>query len=167
MIKEFFEKNKIFFAITLTALITGGFIFLPGVGYAEAKRGCCSWHGGVCGCRCCDGTPLSAKCAPYYPHCYAKPLPKYEPSVEEQPPVEEQSTKEPAIEEEQSAVEQSSEQLPVPQESLPVSEKFTAEIPKEDGGGGSIFGWIMGVGFVAFLFYTFEKRRDFKREKNK
>ena len=36
----------------------------------EARRGCCSWHGGVCGCRCCDGTPLSSKCAPYYPSCY-------------------------------------------------------------------------------------------------
>lgn len=36
---------------------------------AEARRGCCSHHGGVCGCQCCDGTPLSAKCAPYYPSC--------------------------------------------------------------------------------------------------
>ncbi len=35
----------------------------------EARSGCCSSHGGVCGCRCCDGTPLSAKCAPYYPSC--------------------------------------------------------------------------------------------------
>ncbi len=31
-----------------------------------ARRGCCSWHGGVCGCsygraRCCDGT-LSPSC---------------------------------------------------------------------------------------------------------
>ncbi len=39
----------------------------------EARRGCCSWHGGVCGCRCCDGTPLSAKCAPYYPSCNRAP----------------------------------------------------------------------------------------------
>lgn len=36
---------------------------------AEARSGCCSWHGGVCGCRCCDGTPLSATCSPYYPSC--------------------------------------------------------------------------------------------------
>ncbi|KKN06452.1 hypothetical protein LCGC14_1077080 [marine sediment metagenome] len=35
----------------------------------EARRGCCSHHGGVCGCSCCDGTPLSAKCRPYYPQC--------------------------------------------------------------------------------------------------
>lgn len=36
---------------------------------AEARSGCCSHHGGVCGCICCDGTSLSAKCAPYYPSC--------------------------------------------------------------------------------------------------
>ena len=36
---------------------------------AEARRGCCSHHGGVCGCACCDGKPLSDKCAPYYPEC--------------------------------------------------------------------------------------------------
>ena len=33
---------------------------------ADARQGCSSHHGGVCGCACCDGTPLSAKCAPYY-----------------------------------------------------------------------------------------------------
>ncbi len=35
----------------------------------DARSGCCSHHGGVCGCGCCDGTPLSATCAPYYPQC--------------------------------------------------------------------------------------------------
>src|SRR6266566_3431561 len=35
----------------------------------EARSGCCSHHGGVCGCGCCDGSPLSAICAPYYPEC--------------------------------------------------------------------------------------------------
>lgn len=39
------------------------------VASVEARRGCCSHHGGVCGCACCDGTSLSAKCAPYYPNC--------------------------------------------------------------------------------------------------
>ena len=28
----------------------------------EAKQGCCSYHRGVCGSRCCDGTPLSPAC---------------------------------------------------------------------------------------------------------
>ena len=36
---------------------------------AEARSGCCSHHGGVCDCRCCDGTALSTTCAPYYPTC--------------------------------------------------------------------------------------------------
>lgn len=35
----------------------------------DARSGCCSHHGGVCGCGCCDGTSLSATCAPYYPEC--------------------------------------------------------------------------------------------------
>lgn len=34
-----------------------------------ARSGCCSHHGGVCGCGCCDGTGLSDTCAPYYPEC--------------------------------------------------------------------------------------------------
>jgi hypothetical protein len=38
---------------------------------AEARSGCCSHHGGVCGCGCCDGSSLSATCAPYYPECSA------------------------------------------------------------------------------------------------
>lgn len=35
-----------------------------------ARSGCCSHHGGVSGCGCADGTPLSNTCAPYYPECY-------------------------------------------------------------------------------------------------
>jgi hypothetical protein len=35
----------------------------------HARSGCCSHHGGVCGCACCDGTPLSETCLPYYPNC--------------------------------------------------------------------------------------------------
>src|SRR6266567_4279850 len=34
-----------------------------------SRSGCCSHHGGVCGCGCCDGSSLSAICAPYYPEC--------------------------------------------------------------------------------------------------
>lgn len=43
--------------------------YIPGpCGVAEARSGCCSWHGGVRGdgCGCNDGTPLSSTCAPYY-----------------------------------------------------------------------------------------------------
>ena len=44
------------------------FIFIAS-SVVNARSGCCSWHGGVCGCGCCDGTPLSSTCAPYYPEC--------------------------------------------------------------------------------------------------
>lgn len=38
-------------------------------GNVYARSGCCSHHGGVCGCSCCDGSSLSSTCAPYYPQC--------------------------------------------------------------------------------------------------
>ena len=56
------KKSLIFSAIILVfslSLISG----------AEARSGCCSHHSGVCGCGCCDGSSLSATCAPYYPSC--------------------------------------------------------------------------------------------------
>lgn len=47
---------------------------------ADARQGCCSHHGGVCGCavsgqKCCDGSPLSSTCAPYYDRCVETPPP--------------------------------------------------------------------------------------------
>ncbi len=44
---------------------------------AEARSGCCSYHGGVqsSGCGCNDGTPLSATCAPYYSCTSYSPTP--------------------------------------------------------------------------------------------
>ena len=45
------------------------FLFILTIQTADARSGCCSHHGGVCGCGCCDGSPLSAICAPYYPEC--------------------------------------------------------------------------------------------------
>jgi len=57
------------------------------VNSVEARSGCCSHHGGVCGCGCCDGTPLSATCAPYYPSCNSNSVePEY---IEEANAVEE------------------------------------------------------------------------------
>ena len=49
-------------------------LFILSIDNIEARSGCCSSHGGVCGCRCCDGTSLSAKCAPYYPSCTNNPI---------------------------------------------------------------------------------------------
>ena len=37
--------------------------------FAQAASGCCSHHGGVAGCGCADGTPLSTTCAASYPQC--------------------------------------------------------------------------------------------------
>ena len=49
-------RSFLFFGLILTA------------GFAEARSGCCSYHGGVKsnGCGCNDGTSLSATCARYY-----------------------------------------------------------------------------------------------------
>lgn len=51
----------------------------------NARSGCCSHHGGVCGCGCCDGTSLSNTCAPYYPECsrpiYTAPVATKKPVV--------------------------------------------------------------------------------------
>ena len=140
--KGFFEKNKTFLVIIIAVFIIGGFLSLFNTDDVEARSGCCSWHGGVCGCRCCDGTPLSAKCLPYYPHCQAKPTPKYEPPAGE-PPAEEQFNEQPLA----------------PQEDLPELEKYTAEIPKEDN-GGSFWGWVIGLGGMGYLVYTLKKRKE-------
>lgn len=51
-------------ALFISALLTVAFTAV-----ADAQSGCCSHHGGVCGCRCCDGTPLSDICVPYFPTC--------------------------------------------------------------------------------------------------
>ena len=54
--------KKIYLILVLFALLT----FTTTV---QARSGCCSHHSGVCGCSCCDGSPLSATCLPYYPGC--------------------------------------------------------------------------------------------------
>lgn len=50
-------------------LVTSLFFLFLSFQKVYARSGCCSHHGGVCGCGCCDGTSLSATCAPYYPGC--------------------------------------------------------------------------------------------------
>lgn len=110
-----------------------------------------------------DSLSKSCKCDYGYKLINTKCV-KPEP-VREQPPVEEQSDEELVAEEEKPAEEQLSEQpdeqSPAPQEDLPASKKFTAEIPKEDGSGGFIW-WIIGIGVVVYVFYALRKR---KREK--
>lgn len=53
----------------ITALLCVLFVSLIFPVITEARQGCCSTHGGVCGCKCCDGTSLSSTCRPYYPEC--------------------------------------------------------------------------------------------------
>lgn len=53
--------KKILFAVVIIL------IAIPSI--SLARSGCCSYHGGVCGCECCDGSSLSSTCAPYYPAC--------------------------------------------------------------------------------------------------
>ena len=86
-------KKLLIFLSILTLL----FFSLFPIDDVEARRGCCSWHGGVCSVRCCDGsigyrccdrTPLSSKCAPYYPQC----------GVCQQPPSEEEKSPPPSEE---------------------------------------------------------------------
>lgn len=59
--------KNIFIFIAIILVICVSLLFSPQT--TNARSGCCSHHGGVCGCRCCDGTSLSATCAPYYPNC--------------------------------------------------------------------------------------------------
>jgi len=85
-IKNIAKMNMNYYKIIIKGIIILGlviFLFLPS--FAEARSGCCSWHGGVCGCGCCDGTSLSATCAPYYPSCYSAPTyktPTYYPPIQ-------------------------------------------------------------------------------------
>ena len=53
-------------AVFIFVFFSGTILFPKSI---EARSGCCSHHGGVCGCGCCDGTGLSSTCAPYYPEC--------------------------------------------------------------------------------------------------
>jgi len=75
VIEGFCSYHGIIFTIIRTmrrTLTTTVFVFwlifsTPNISFA--RSGCCSYHDGVCGCSCCDGTPLSDTCAPYYPSC--------------------------------------------------------------------------------------------------
>lgn len=74
-------RMKGLFSLLLPLLLLS--LFLPKI--VEARSGCCSHHGGVCGCGCCDGTALSNTCAPYYPSCsepvYVAPVATQKPST--------------------------------------------------------------------------------------
>lgn len=76
--------------ILLLLILLFSFLFIP-TQSINARSGCCSHHGGVCGCGCCDGSSLSSTCAPYYPNCqktkYIAPTIKPQPTITTVPEV--------------------------------------------------------------------------------
>src|SRR5476651_698892 len=60
---RFMHKVKIIILVLLALSLT------VAVAPSYARSGCCSHHGGVSGCGCADGSPLSSTCLPYYPEC--------------------------------------------------------------------------------------------------
>jgi len=138
------EKIKLFSLGLILILL---FLFLSIPFSSEARQGCCSHHGGVCGCRCCDGTPLSAKCAPYYPQCSA---PKPTQPTRPQPTIPQQTTPQPVI---PSTENQQTNRNPID------SSNLLAEIPKENNGSGFGWLWIMGIGAAGYIFYRLIKRK--------
>ena len=79
------KLKKIFIIIALIFMAIC--FFRPSI--INARQGCCSHHDGVCGCGCCDGTSLSATCAPYYPNCNSNPPPQQSPApLNPQPKIE-------------------------------------------------------------------------------
>ncbi len=60
--------SKVILKFLLTLLIFASLLFTATQG-VSARSGCCSHHDGVCGCGCCDGSPLSNTCTPYYLEC--------------------------------------------------------------------------------------------------
>jgi hypothetical protein len=61
----FYKKQS--FCLLIAILFFIVLIFIPVK--SDARQGCCSHHGGVCGCKCCDGTSLSSTCRISYPEC--------------------------------------------------------------------------------------------------
>ena len=114
------------------------FIFIVAIAvplFVSARSGCCSHHGGVCGCGCCDGTSLSATCAPYYPQCST---PK---------PSTQQPTTKPSATPQNTAI---------PQANNSIDSNFLAEVSKENS-GNSAWWWVIGISFIGFLVYKLKK----------
>jgi len=160
--------------------------FTLSVNGVEARSGCCSWHGGVCGCSCCDGTALSATCAPYYPNCNEETVPPPTTTTTTVPPTTITTTvppsttttttttitttitvpivpilpksTEPKIETPEIKIEENNELEAQKSLKQPTSEKLTAQVYKEDR-GISVWLWILGIGAVLFYFiYKFRKK---------
>ncbi len=85
-------------------------------------------------------------------HCHrAKSLPQPEPPIKSH----RDGTTEPAPEYE---VPLPSNEQPTSKYNLPTAKQYTAEVPKEDD-GSYVWWWIIGIGFVVYLFYIFKKNK--------
>ena len=138
--------------IKIALLIFVVFIFLP-LFVVQARSGCCSHHGGVCGCRCCDGTPLSAKCAPYYPQCSAPKPSQTQPITPRPTPVQPVTPQTPTPQQ----ITPNTEDKQINKDSID-SRNLLAEVPKENNGGATWW-WIIGIGFVGLIIYRFIKKK--------
>jgi len=110
---------------------------------AEARSGCCSHHGGVCGCGCCDGTSLSTTCAPYYPSCNNTPV-----EAEKPLPLVEQKTdtlKTDFIEGQKTA--KTAQQVPA-------SSNNTNQEDSSDG----FWGVVIFFGIIGYIVYRIKKK---------
>ena len=127
------NQNKTFIIILLV------FILCPVL--ADARSGCCSHHGGVCGCGCCDGTALSSTCAPYYPQCNSKPSSNYSPPITNYTPLPTPT--------------------PIPRAES-TSQMYKAET-ESTGNNNDTFDWLwlpVIAGGGGYLYYRFAKRKN-------
>lgn len=138
----------------MTSLATLLFFSIPNISYA--RSGCCSWHGGVCGCQCCDGTPLSDTCAPYYPGCsqpvFIPPAATKRPTVNTPTP----STPEPT-----------SQPTEIPEVETIASPTSSSDANGETAQRSHFFDWVVGIGIGIFALPKLIKWIDSKAPKSK
>jgi len=137
----------------LSVFLFFSLIFLPKI--TEARSGCCSHHGGVCGCRCCDGSSLSATCAPYYPSCNSTKV-VTQPTSTPKPTAT--PTKKPT----------STPTLTDTSKSTPSLEldKVLGTNTTENSSDGSL-GGLLVLGLIGYGGYKFFKNKNKKNEKRK
>jgi len=147
--------------------------FALSINGVEARSGCCSHHGGVCGCSCCDGTALSATCAPYYSNCNGETIPQPTTTMTTVPPatittitttitvpivqILPKST-EPKIETPEIKIEEDNKVEAQKLLEPLTSDKLTAQVYK-DNKGISVWLLILGIGVVlSYFIYKFRKK---------
>ena len=141
-------------ALFMTSLALLLIFCVPNVSYA--RSGCCSYHGGVCGCSCCDGTPLSSTCAPYYPECSQPvnilPATTKKPIIKTPTP----STPIPTV-----------QPTETPEVKSIVSPTPSSEVKGEPTQKNHFFDWVVGIGIGIFALPKLIKWIDSKALRSK